>query len=415
MSLFNRRRPGKTISYILDAFPTVSETFVLSEIEALTRSGIRIEIFSLSNPRNKVVHPAAERFLGQTRYVSNLGPGGYEKWIRTSWFFIRHPVKCLKFLNFFKKRSSVKDSFSLVTLYRLAYELRKLRVSHIHAHFASRSTECAMILSWLSGIPYSFTTHAYDIFVSPFLLEEKVRNAKFTVAISEFNRKHILNLIGDRYRSKIRVVHCGVDLGKVGLAPKPRESGKLKIVCVARLVEKKGITYLIEALAKIRDNQQFDFECSIFGDGPEKDRLFSQRDTLSLTDKVHFHESVVHEEVLREMQGSDVLVLPCTKAKNGDQDGIPVALMEAMALGVPVISTPISGIPELIKPGAGILVEPKDSNSLATGIMSVYGLSAQETLEMTARARKIVELDFDLEKETSKLLNLFCGSVCDDE
>jgi glycosyltransferase involved in cell wall biosynthesis len=289
-----------------------------------------------------------------------------------------------------------------------AIKIRKFGLTHIHAHFALDASTYAMFCSMLTGIPYSFTIHAHDIFlptVSSFT-EEKFKSAKFVACISEYNKKYILQQYQNLDSDHIKIVHCGVNTQELNPEPLPRNQ-KFMILSVGRLAEQKGFCYLILACELLRKSQQLDFVCKIIGEGKERSLLEELIVASGLEETVHLMGAMEQQKVLEALKTADVFVLPCVVEKTNSRDGIPVALMEAMALEIPVISTTVSGIPELVKDGAGFLVAPEDPKALAETITKVCTLSPESRKALGRRCRAIVAQEFNLEKEVEKLMRLF--------
>ena len=221
-----------------------------------------------------------------------------------------------------------------------------------------------MYTSAISGISFTVTSHANDIFEHGLILARKAARAKYFITISEFNRRFLKKInITD---NQIRVVRCGVDLKFEGI--KKEQSDKIRICSLGRLVEKKGMPTLIEAVAILKRRGVF-VNLSIAGDGPEKDKLADMVNELGVDDCVQLIGALENRDVGPWVSKHDIFALACQKDRNGDMDGIPVVLMEAMMLGVSVVSTRISGIPELVIDGeTGLLVEPQDPEALANAI-----------------------------------------------
>jgi len=288
-----------------------------------------------------------------------------------------------------------------------AMKLKRDGVSHIHAHFALDACKLAMLSSMLTGIPYSFTVHAHDIFIRQLsdLMEDKISRAKFVACISEYNKNYILKQYHAVDPHTIRIVHCGVDVRSLSPGTKKRYK-KLTILAIGRLFEQKGLQYLVQAGKILREQRGFNFVCKIIGEGEQRPELEEIISSSDLTDVVHLLGAMEQADVMKALTSADVFVLPCVTEKTGLRDGIPVSLMEAMALEIPVVSTKVSGIPELVKDGAGILVEPRDVEALAMAIESIFMLRDEEREEMGRRARAIVEEEFNLTREVQKLAEL---------
>lgn len=265
-----------------------------------------------------------------------------------------------------------------------------------------------MYAAGMAGIPYSFTAHANDIFVRPVALREKVARSAFCACISHFNTRYLTGKGCDP--AKLVVVRCGLDSAEYAYTPPAASTGPVRIFSVGRLIEKKGFVPLLGALARVRD-AGIAFQCQIVGDGPLMDTLKRRIADLQLDGQVELLGSQPQERVKALLSCATVFALPCIVAQDGDQDGIPVALMEAMALGVPVVSCPVSGVPELIQDGReGLLAPPHDETRLAEAL----GRLASDTdlrsrLAEAARAR--IEREFDSHQSAGQLLGLFTKST----
>src|SRR5581483_2419431 len=258
-----------------------------------------------------------------------------------------------------------------------AYLLRAEPFDHIHAHFVDRAALVALCIGKLLNKAYSLTAHANDIFIAPALLAEKLGGARFVVTVSEFNKEYLLRHCPGLKAERVRVLHPWVELKdfQPSICRTPTE--QLTILSVGRLVEKKGHRYLIEACSLLH-KRGMELDCHILGEGPLGEELEELIRANDLTGCVHLDGAQPQEQVLAHLKRADVFVLPVVIAPNGDRDGMPVALAEAMAMQLPVISTNILGIPEMVRPSAGILVPPEDSATLAEAIAWVSKMSPEE-------------------------------------
>jgi len=410
--MFQRKKPLK-VAYLLDVFPTLSETFILNEIIELKRQSVDISVFSLKKPNEDVIHKEAEDLARETCYIRNLLNSGKFRRLYTYlyahlYFLISSPLRYLKAFWFaYTKGVGV---FKSVAYYALV--LREFEIGHIHTHFAALASEYAMLISMISGIPYSFTPHAYDIFINPRLVREKVDLAEFVISKTEYNKRFLKEKYPGIEGDKIHVIHYGIDLERFN--PRGSDAGgrsPFTILSVARLVEKKGHRYLLEACGILAKRGISDFVCKIIGDGPLRRDLEELALSLGLSENVRFMGALPSDKVLLILKKSDLFVLPCVVAKNGDMDGMPNALIEAMALGKPVISTYVSGIPELIKDGSGILVPPEDSGALALALEEIYLMIPEARMAMGQKGYEIVEREFDIRKEVKKIKDRFINSI----
>jgi glycosyltransferase involved in cell wall biosynthesis len=262
----------------------------------------------------------------------------------------------------------------------------------------------------LAGIPYSFTAHADDIFVRRPMLEEKVGAAAFVIAISDFNRRLLAQQIGDDAARRIRVVHCGVPVAEFAPLPPAGASHPFTILCVGRLEPKKGQRHLIEACRILRE-RGIAFRCWLVGEGRERARLERARDAAGLGDSVELLGARSRSEVRALVADAHVFALPSVVAADGRTDGIPVALMEAMALARPVVSTLVSGIPELVADGhSGRLVAPGDAVALADAIEAIQR-DADHATQLAREAARRVRERFDVHENAAELMRLFAGTA----
>lgn len=403
------------IVYILDLFPVFSETFIVREILELQRKGFKVLVFARRNTRGRVfsevIHFEAEKLMNDVHYFSSLQNkmSKLQLAVYHLYFLLLNPIRYLRTLRFASSHS--RRTFRIFkgsVLY--AMKLRRPEVGHIHAHFTLDACTYAMLISMLTGIPYSFTAHAHDIFVPDLseLVEEKFNRAKFAACISEYNKNYILKNHPAVDPGNIRIIHCGIDLDTITPGPKQKRK-KFTILAVGRLVQQKGFKYLIRACKVLMDQRGLDFVCKIIGEGKERPELEEMISKSDLIDVIHLLGAVEQAGVLKALRSAHVFVLPCVIEKTGYRDGIPVSLIEAMAMKIPVVSTRVSGVPELVRDGAGILIEPEDVYELAMAIEKIFRLSDEEREEMGGKQRAIIEEDFNLEKEVQKLAELFRG------
>jgi glycosyltransferase involved in cell wall biosynthesis len=319
-----------------------------------------------------------------------------------------------------KKLRSIEDLPIFATKLRevpraatLAALARTKGVSHLHAHFGTEPTTVAMLASQLSGLPYSFAAHAYDIYdqsrVNPVLLKEKIHLAQFVVTCTEYNRRTLRELAGRAAARKIIRIYHGVPVTRFRSNQSVQRRRHL-ILAVGRLVEKKGFPYLLHALKILREKGR-SFQCLIVGEGEERENLAGQINALGLRDLVGLPGARPQEQVLNLMKQATLFVLPCVVSDSGNRDGLPNALVEALAVGLPAISTTLSGIPELIEHGVnGLLVPPGDSVSLALAIEQM--LMDPDLRERLARngIKKVREC-FDLRKNVKMFRNHLARSI----
>ena len=399
------------IAYLAPEIPALSATFVYNEILGLEKSGYQVVPLSVHLPHSPAEGDALGDLGSRTEYLYRTPKS---KVLRDNLYLLaRRPVRYLRVL-----ASAVGDAgrvglfnrVGLGLLYRFFVAARAARIlldencTHLHVHFAHIPTDIAMYAAGISAIPFSFTAHANDLFERGWLLEQKVQRAEFAVTISEHNRQFLIEK--GCPGNKIHVVRCGVDPGTFA-AGHARASHPIPTIgTLGRMVEKKGIDDLIRACQILKDQNRA-FHLEIAGDGPLQSELQALVSDGDLAEQVHFKGPLAHDQVPRWLQGLDIFVLACKKDRNGDMDGIPVVLMEAMLAGVPVISCRISGIPELIEDGqSGLLAEPENPDQLAGAIAR---LLSDDNLrnDFRTNAMATVQAEFELSKNVAVLDKLF--------
>lgn len=364
--------------YVVKRFPKVSETFVLHEILELEAQGDHVSLCSLERPHPEDPwHEGAEELASRATYL----PGRPGRWVRLVASSIStlaaHPVRAVPALAWcLEWAARERDSSHLTRFGEAAYLRARLPgdAGHVHAHFAHGAATVAILVARLAALPVSFTGHARDIFrlVTPPLFREKAARARFVVAVSEHTAEHMRRMAAPVDRHKVVVVRNGVDPDRF-----PRRAGepagRATLLLVGRLVEKKGIDTLIDACS-ILAGQGLDFRCEIVGDGPLRDTLGERIRAAGLQGRVWLMGSTGQAAVRAAYERATVFALPCRPTRRGDRDGLPVAIVEAMSVGVPVVTTPVAGIPEVVQhERTGLLVPPGDPDALARAIGRLLG------------------------------------------
>ena len=290
--------------------------------------------------------------------------------------------------------------------------VRKENIIHIHAHWGSTTATMAYIISRLTNIPWSLTLHRWDIAENN-LLKEKLKSTKFVRIISEHGKNELLGIIGKNYEDKIKVLYMGVKIPEIiPILNKKQNLSEFKIAVPANLVEKKGHKYLIEACAILVKQGVKNFQCFFYGEGPLRNQLKNLINEKGLKDYIKMPGILPHEELIKmyENKDTDLVVLPSIITEKGELEGIPVALMEAMAYRIPVISTNTGGIPELLSNGAGIIVEEKSPQKLTEAIIKVMK-DVDFRKELSKRELQRIKEDFNIEKNIKILLELIQQSL----
>ncbi|MGP8330214.1 MAG: glycosyltransferase [Methanosarcinaceae archaeon] len=404
------RKPKRKVAYILDIFPKLSETFVFNEIVELEKQNVEVLLFSLIRNQEAVVHPGAANLLLKTKFLEDR-QGKIKKigaLILLLFLRLRNVINSYRIV---KEWQDKPARYHLRQASVLALRLLCSGVQHIHAHFAMQAAEYAMFSSLLSGIPYTFTAHAYDIFLHQKLLKKKMDFAKYVFTVSNYNKKYLLKVNPDYDQHKIKIIICGVNPKE--FFPLSEETTSrpnyLKILTVGRLEKKKGFTYLIEALHLIK-GRNIKFKCRIVGSGSQYHILKQQIQQYNLVSDCLLLGAQNQEQVKNHLAWADVFILPSIIAQNGNRDSMPVVLQEAMAMAIPIIATNVAAIPELVRDGAGILVPPKDNRALSNAIMQFNQLPFEAKRRMGKIGRKIIARDFNIENKTIQLIKLFFKS-----
>jgi colanic acid/amylovoran biosynthesis glycosyltransferase len=397
------------VLYIATNFTALTHTFITREVAELQGLGLGVELLSLRTHTGEAGVSAPECDLAGCRFaypmpVRRLVPGVLLRALRHPLRFIR-AARAATASRLDPPRTKLKLLYQLGVAAALAPEIERAGCGHIHAHFATSPTTFAMFLGLLTDTPFSFTGHAADIYRDPVALDTKLRLAAAVRAISAHNLQHYRTLVPVLPRAA--VIHCGVDVQHLPYRMRSRAGVPLHIVAVGRLVPKKGFSGLIEALSLLQ-RRGVAWRADLIGEGPLLGLLKRQAADAGLHNLTF--TGPLQQGAVRELLGrADACVLPCVVAPDGDVDGIPVSLMEAMASGCPVISTRVSGLPELIEPDvSGLLAPPGDAAALADALER---LTAEPDLapRLSRGGRAKVERDFNLAHVGEQLRDFFAA------
>ena len=397
-------RRDRAVAVLMSRFPSVTETFILREMIEMERQAQPVRLVPMLKESPPVVHDAAKPWTSRALYTPYLDARIAKANLRA---LATHPARYLWLLLRLVAGTITRPSTLVRTLavfpksVFLAKQLEDEGVRHVHAHFATHPTTMALIISRLSRVTFSFTVHAHDIQLDRSLLRWKVREARFIRSISDFNRRFLEELYPE-VRGKIEVIHVGIEPEAYEGAGEPA-SGTPRVLCVAAHKPYKGLPVLIEACRILRD-AGVAFHCDVVGHGPMHDELAAMIRERGLDGVLTLIGPRPQEEVAKMMAAATLFVLPSIIAADGQMEGIPVALMEAMATGRAVVSTAIAGIPELVETGvSGLLVAPGDAAALA-GAMRTLLEDRESAQEMGMRGREKVRKDFALETCVAQLL-----------
>jgi glycosyltransferase involved in cell wall biosynthesis len=392
------------IAYLTGEYPRATDTFIQREVAALRELGHEVETCSIRQTGvEHLVGPEQKEEAANTFYVLKAAKSPLHL-MRCHWRFLReNPTRYWRSLrlalatNPGGMRAMMYQIFYFLEAAVLADHLRDNRVGHLHNHIAKSSCSVAMLMSKMSGIPYSFTLHGPDIFFAPdhWRLDKKIETAEFVACISHFCRSQAMSFSKTTDWDKLHIVHCGVDPDRYGGIP---GAGGKHLLFVGRLAAVKGLPVLLDALTGLKDTQ-----LTVIGDGPDRTALEAQARGLGLADRVDFVGYKSQSEVAEALQSHDVFVLPSFA------EGVPVVLMEAMAAARPVLTTRIAGVPELVEDGvSGRLVAPGNAEELAAVLQDLCADTDMQ-VSMGQKGREKILREFTLKDEAAWLSALLAG------
>jgi colanic acid/amylovoran biosynthesis glycosyltransferase len=404
----HRRRMAsalKTVAHLVNQYPQASQTFIRREIAALEGMGLPVRRYAIRAWDTPLVDPDDQAEAARTRRILDGGPyrlllaligtaatrpGRFARALAATWRLGRRSTRGMPLHLAYLAEACVLRAWA-----------ERDGIDHLHVHFGTNSTTVALLCRLLGGPPYSFTVHGPEEFDGPIALAlgEKVRHAAFAVAICSFGRSQLWRWVESRDWGKVRVVHCGVDPGFLAVPPSPPSSAP-RLVNIGRLVAQKGQLILVEAAARLRD-QGRTFEIVLIGGGPLQSELEGRIRQLDLGAHVQLAGWMSGAQIRRELLAARALVLPSFA------EGLPVVIMEALALRRPVVATYVAGIPELVRPGeTGWLVPAGDVEELAAAIAHVLDAPIDQLERMGQAGAERVARDHDVRTEARKLLDL---------
>ncbi|MCG6894238.1 MAG: glycosyltransferase family 4 protein [Desulfobacteraceae bacterium] len=402
---------------ILKGYPRISETFISNEILLLEAAGFRIHILSMRRPREDFTHAS----VGGIRAPVNYLPETLLVPLPLLLFYnlrrlLRFPRRYRTALQtavrrFRRTRKPATVKHLLQAGYLVERFLPGSGIVHFHAHFAHSPASVAMFAGQLSGLPFSFTAHAKDIYTSDVeQLREKALEARFLVTCTEYNRRFLQSLVSPE-RTPVHRVYHGIDLGLFDGASHPEDpQPPYRILTVARLTRKKGLPTVIRAVKALRE-AGLPVRYTLIGDGEQREEILAELTRQGFDAKRCWLGTLPHETVLSHYRKAHVFALGCEVAPNGDRDGIPNVLAESMAMGVPVVATHISGIPELLEDGrSGLLVPPRNPGVMARAVARLL-LDTHLRSKIVDTARRDVRRSFDNRVHIRRLVSIYRRQV----
>jgi glycosyltransferase involved in cell wall biosynthesis len=405
------------VGFVLKRYPRYSETFVVREILAHEEAGLEVEIFSMRPPDDAHFQDLISRVRAPANYLYMPAEGLLPESLAGATLTAAHFWKAmaegsaeLPGLQARLEEIREAEARDVYQGMQLARAVRHKKIQHLHAPFASDAATIARLASRFSGVPYSLTARAKDIFhetVEPDDLRRKLSDAVGVVTVSDYHLDYLRQTYGP-LAGKVQRIYNGLNLEEYPYdSPVSRPS---IILGVGRLVEKKGFNDLIDACA-ILERRQKDFHCRIIGTGKLQNELTCQISALGLESRVQLVGPLRQTEVVKEMQNAAVLAAPCVVANDGDRDGLPNVIQEALALGLPVVSTDVTGIPEVIQDGkTGLRVPQRDPEALAAAMEQLLN-NPDLRVRLATEGRGLMEAEFDIRRNTQRRRAIFQSSL----
>lgn len=394
------------IAYFVNQYPKVSHSFIRREINALERLDIKVDRYALRTDETELVDEQDKKELEKTKYILKLPIHVFIFSVLTKFFvspvrFFSALITMIK-VGIHSDRGLFRHFIYFIEACQLESLLRKNPVSHIHAHFGTNSAIVVMLCRLLGGPKYSFTVHGPEELDKPefISLAEKIKYSHFVVAISSFGKSQLCRWIDYSLWSKVKIVHCGLDKGFYDIEIEPVKNNK-KLVCVGRLCEQKGQSLLMLAANELKQNGE-EFQIVLAGDGPMRKDIGELIKKYHLESNVSITGWISSDQVRDELLDCTALVLPSFA------EGLPVVIMEAMALARPVLTTYIAGIPELVIDGEnGYMVPAGSLDALVASMTTLLNASDETIGSMGKKARERVIQRHDIDIEATKLAEFF--------
>ncbi len=403
------------LGYVVKRYPRYSETFIVREIIAHEEAGVPVEIFALRPPNDHHFQDIIARVKASVNYlympplppqsepvpVDALVPSVF-------WETMQRMSETFPDFWHLLERAKGEEARNVYQASLLSFKVKQLGITHLHAPFSNQPATVCRLASLFTGVPFSFTARAKDIYhetVDHEDIRRKLEEASAVVTITQYNLRHLQNTYGEA-AAKVEHIYNGLELDRLTYQePVYRQN---LIVAVGRLVPKKGFEHLINACSILREAGK-QFTCVIIGAGPLQNTLQEQINRLHLGDIVRLAGPLPHVEVATLVQSAAAFTLPCIVADDGDRDGLPNVIFEAMALGTPVVSTDVTGIPEILKDNeTGLMVRQRDASALASALdQLLYDVDLR--VKLCRNARRLIDHDFDADRNAARRRLLFSG------
>lgn len=399
---------GLHVGYLLKQYPRLSETFILNEILGLEDQGVEVSIYSLRHATEGRFHPAIGRVRGSVHYTSGPDKASFLQAIRAlPDLRVERLPDALAFLD---RLPPDRGSRILFDAIEVAGRTREAGVTHLHAHFLTVAAHTAHLVNLLTGLPYTVTAHAKDIYRHSVDWEVAARvaaGAEAVVTVCDANLRFLAHRLDG---TDVRLVRIYNGLGPQDPPPPSEARTPGLVLGVGRLVEKKGFDVLIEAVAALAPSHQT-IHLVLVGDGDERATLESKVAALGVEDRVTFTGALPQDRVAGWLRRAELLAAPCRVGTDGNQDALPTVLLEAMGAGLPVVTTPVAGIPEIVTDGVeGLLVEPDDVDGLAGTIGRLMADPETRRAMSMAGPRKLARC-FDRTATVAELIETFAAAT----
>ncbi len=404
-------RVAQSVTYIIGTYPLLTTTFIDREIRAIRARGTSVEVVSLRQP----THELSPEQAGLAKDTTYIRPVKLSALVRHHVrFALRRPIRYASTLLRLAmgRGQSMRDRARTIGHFGLGVHVAGQILDggtpdRLHAHFIDRAAVVSLVAARLLDVPYSVTAHASDIYVSPVLLNAKIEGADFVVTCTGYNESHLVREF-EAADGKVTRIYHGLDLDRY-VPGEEHGSPRPTVLAVGQLREKKGFVHLLDASHSLVQ-AGVDFRCEIIGEGPQRAELERRIDELGLAEQVVLRGALPHDEVIDAYRRASMFVLPSVVGDDGDRDGIPNVILEAMAMELPVVSTTNSGIPEAVEHGeTGLLVPPHDVEALAAALERLL-VDRSAAHAMGVRGRAAVAARFDAETNIGALYDRFVGA-----